>query len=152
MHGVVRRFAAMGVRQGDVQARMMMDPAVRADPVPFYDELRERVAGDGPLIRCRVSYVTVDHALAQELLRSDDFRVIKLGSNLPGPLRRLTRTVRALADAAALERNAGDYARRYGVAVDPERIVVTPGASGAHMNQGWTPGKSLDPQDRSLFD
>ena len=94
MHGVVRRFAAMGVRQGDVQARMMMDPAVRADPVPFYDELRERVAGDGPLIRCRVSYVTVDHALAQELLRSDDFRVIKLGANLPGPLRRLEERTR----------------------------------------------------------
>ncbi|MFN8225446.1 MAG: cytochrome P450 [Mycobacterium sp.] len=94
MHGVVRRFAAMGVRRGDVQARMMADPAVRADPVPFYDELRERVTGAGPLIRCRVSYVTIDHGLAQELLRSDDFRVIKLGSNLPGPLRRLEERTR----------------------------------------------------------
>lgn len=94
MHGVVRRFAAMGVRSGDVQARMMADPAVRADPVAFYDELRELTSDTGPLIRCRVSYVTVDHGLAHELLRSDDFRVIKLGANLPRPLRRLEERTR----------------------------------------------------------
>jgi len=51
--------------------------------VPFYDELRAQ----GPLIQARVSYLTVDHAIASELLRSEDFRVIVLGSGLPGPLR-----------------------------------------------------------------
>ena len=34
-----------------------------------------------------MSYLTVDHAIASELLRSEDFRVIVLGSGLPGPLR-----------------------------------------------------------------
>ena len=56
---------------------------MRDDPAPFYDELRAQ----GPLIQARVSYLTVDHAIASELLRSEDFRVIVLGSGLPGPLR-----------------------------------------------------------------
>ena len=83
MHGVVRGLVRLGVRRGDPQARLMADPAVRADPVPFYAELR----GRGPLLPCRTGYLTVDHGIAHELLRSDDFRVISLGSNLPGPLR-----------------------------------------------------------------
>ena len=87
MHGTLRQLAKIGARQGDIQSRMMVDPAIRADPAPFYDELRELSATDGPLIRCRVGYLTVDHGLAQELLRSDDFRVIELDANLPGPLR-----------------------------------------------------------------
>lgn len=85
MHGVVRVIAAVAARTGDPQARLIADPTVRANPVPFYEELRAR----GPLIRCRVSFLTVDHAVAHELLRSDDFRVITLGGNLPTPLRRL---------------------------------------------------------------
>ncbi|MDF2824033.1 MAG: cytochrome, partial [Mycobacterium sp.] len=90
MHGVVRAMAGVAARRGDPQGRLVADPQVRADPVPFYDELR---AG-GPLIRCRVSYLTVDHAVAHQLLRSDDFRVIELGANLPGPLRLLERRTR----------------------------------------------------------
>ena len=95
MHGVIRGLATVGARRGDPQARLVADPAVRADPIPFYDELRRRTAGGSPLIRCRVSYLTVDHAVAHELLRSDDFRVILLGSNLPAPLRRLERRTRS---------------------------------------------------------
>jgi cytochrome P450 len=83
MHGVIRALVGVGARRGDPQARMMADPAVRADPVPFFDELR---AGP-PLIRSRAGYLTVDHGIASELLRSDDFRVIVLGGNLPAPLR-----------------------------------------------------------------
>jgi cytochrome P450 len=94
MHGVIRGFAAVGVRRGDPQARLVADPAVRADPIPFQDELRRRTAGRSPLIRCRVSYLTVDHAVAHELLRSDDFRVISLGSNLPAPVRLLEQRTR----------------------------------------------------------
>lgn len=83
MHGVVRAVAKWSARRGDPQARLLADPALRADPVPFYDELRAQ----GPLIQARVSYLTVDHAVASELLRSEDFRVISLGSGLPAPLR-----------------------------------------------------------------
>lgn len=93
MHGVVRVIARLAARRGDPQGRLIADPAVRADPVPFYDELREH----GPLVRCRVSFLTVDHAVAHQLLRSDDFRVIQLGANLPAPLRRLEQRTRTKA-------------------------------------------------------
>lgn len=89
MHGVVRAAAAVSARQGDPQARLVADPAVRADPIPFYDELRT-----GPLIRARAGYLTVDHGVAHELLRSEDFRVIAMGASLPAPLRRLERRTR----------------------------------------------------------
>ncbi len=90
LHGVVRSLAAMSARRGDPQARLVADPSVRNDPFPFYDELRVR----GPLIRARVSHLTVDHAVAHELLRSEDFRVISMGGSLPPPLRWLERRTR----------------------------------------------------------
>ncbi|MEE6177382.1 cytochrome P450 [Mycobacterium sp. 050134] len=91
MHGFVRGVAAIGVRRGDPQARLIADPTVAADPVPFYEELRAL----GPLVRGRINYLTTDHALAHELLRSDDFRVVNMGSNLPAPLRWLEGRTRA---------------------------------------------------------
>jgi cytochrome P450 len=90
LHGVTRLFATAGARRGDPQARMLADPSVLADPVSFYEELRPR----GPLIHCRISHVTVDHAVAHQVLRSDDFRPIKMGATLPRPfpwLQELTR-------------------------------------------------------------
>ncbi|WP_297793296.1 cytochrome P450 [Mycobacterium sp.] len=90
MHGFIRGAAAFGARRGDVQARLIADPAVAADPVRFYDEVRAR----GKLVKGRVAYLTADHALAHELLRSDDFRVLIFGSNLPAPLRWLERRTR----------------------------------------------------------
>lgn len=91
MHGVVRAGAAWSARHGDPQARLLADPAIRADPIGFYDELRDQ----GPLVRARVSLLTVDHAVAHELLRSEDFRVISMGASLPDPLRSLERRTRA---------------------------------------------------------
>lgn len=90
MHGFIRGVAAIGMRRGELQARLIADPTVPADPVPFYDELRAL----GPLVRGRVNCVTTDHALAHELLRSDDFRVVNMGSNLPAPLRWVERRTR----------------------------------------------------------
>ena len=69
-------------RRGDPQGRLIADPAVRADPVAFTDELRAK----GPIVKCRAVYMTVDHEIANELLRSDDFRVLAMGANLPKPL------------------------------------------------------------------
>jgi cytochrome P450 len=82
LHGVIRGLAAVGMRRGDPQARLIADPAVRANPAAFADELRAQ----GPLIRGRAVLMTVDHAVANELLRSDDFRVSSIGANLPRPL------------------------------------------------------------------
>ncbi|WP_018602497.1 cytochrome P450 [Mycobacterium sp. 155] len=83
LHGVIRGLSAVGMRQGDPQARLIVDPQVRADPASFADELRDR----GPVIRCRAVLLTFDHTVGYELLRSDDFRVNKLGGGLPKPLR-----------------------------------------------------------------
>ena len=82
VHGVIRGFAKVVARQGDPRGRLLADPAVRSDPVGFIEELRAR----GPLVRCRALYMTVDHKVVNELLRSDDFQVFALGSNLPKPL------------------------------------------------------------------
>jgi cytochrome P450 len=83
MHGFVRGVAALGARRGDPQARLIADPSVAADPVPFYEELRTL----GPIVKGRVNYLTTDHTVAHDLLRSDDFRVLMMGSNLPAPMR-----------------------------------------------------------------
>ena len=89
LHGFVRGVASIGARRGDVQARLIADPSVKADPVPFYEEVRAR----GPLVQSRIGYITADHAIGHELLRSDDFRVLSIGANLSAPLRWLeTRT------------------------------------------------------------
>ncbi len=90
MHGFIRGVAKIGMRQGDPQARLIADRTVTADPVPFYEELR----GMGRLVKGRANYLTTDHALAHELLRSDDFRAINMGSNLPAPLRWLENRTR----------------------------------------------------------
>jgi cytochrome P450 len=87
MHGVVRAMSRQLARRGDPQGRMVTDPAVRANPVPFIEELRQR----GPIIKCRAVYITVDHKVANDLLRSDDVRVIEMGANLPAPLRWVAR-------------------------------------------------------------
>lgn len=79
MHGFVRRMASVGVRLGYPQARLIADPAVLADPVPFYEELRAYA----PLVPGRLSYLAVDHGIAQDILRSDDFQMISLGSAAP---------------------------------------------------------------------
>jgi hypothetical protein len=55
---------------------------VRRNPVEFTEELRAL----GPIVKCRAVYITVDHKIAYDLLRSDDFGVIAMGSNLPKPL------------------------------------------------------------------
>ena len=83
LHGVIRTLAGLSARGGDPQARLVADPAIRAEPFPFFDRLREQ----GPLLRARASLLTTDYAVAHELLRSEDFRVVSLGGNLPGPLR-----------------------------------------------------------------
>ena len=82
LHGFVRGLSTFAARRGDPQARLIADPLVREDPAAFADEMRPR----GPVIRGRAGFLTFDHQVANELLRSDDFRVSSLGGNLPAPL------------------------------------------------------------------
>src|SRR6476620_5824990 len=82
VHGVIRGISKVFARQGDPQGRLVADPAVRANPVAFIEELR----AIGPIVRCRDLYMTVDHNIVNDLLRSEDFHVFAMGSNLPKPL------------------------------------------------------------------
>lgn len=82
LHGVIRGMSKVYARQGDFQGRLIVDPVVRTDPVAYIEDLRAR----GPIVRCRAVYMTVDHKLVNELLRSDDFHVFGMGTNLPKPL------------------------------------------------------------------
>jgi cytochrome P450 len=82
LHGVIRGLSTFGAKRGEMQGRLIADPAVRADPGGFADELRER----GRFIRGRAAWLTADHALVHQLLRSDDFAVTVLGQTLPRPL------------------------------------------------------------------
>jgi hypothetical protein len=90
LHGFVRGVASIGARRGDLQARLIADSSIKADPVPFYEQVRAR----GPVAHSRIGYITADHSIGHELLRSDDFRVLSIGSNLPVPLRWLERRTR----------------------------------------------------------
>jgi cytochrome P450 len=82
LHGVIRRLASYGAKRGEMQGRLIADLTVRADPGGFADELRAQ----GELVRGRAAWLTTDHALAHQLLRSDDFAVTAIGKTLPGPL------------------------------------------------------------------
>lgn len=82
LHGVIRGLASYGAKRGEMQGRLIADPAVRADPGGFADELREH----GTVVRGRAAWLTADHAVAHQLLRSDDFSVTAIGKTLPGPL------------------------------------------------------------------
>lgn len=82
LHGVIRGLASYGAKRGEMQGRLIADLTVRADPGGFADELRAK----GELVRGRAAWLTTDHALAHQLLRSDDFAVTAIGKTLPGPL------------------------------------------------------------------
>ena len=75
---------SIGARRGDLQARLIADPSCQGQPG------RRSTRKCGPAVRWRdpaIGYITADHAIGHELLRSDDFRVLSIGSNLPAPLR-----------------------------------------------------------------
>ncbi|WP_166583803.1 MULTISPECIES: cytochrome P450 [unclassified Mycolicibacterium] len=82
LHAVIRQLAGYGARHGDLQGRIIADPSVRADPGAFADELRSR----GRMYRGRAAWITADHALVHQILRSEDFTVTQIGGTLPGIL------------------------------------------------------------------
>jgi hypothetical protein len=83
-HGLPRVVMGRAVRRGDLQARLILDPAVREDPYPT----QERIRAEGPLVRGRLSWLSVDHAVCREVLRSEDFGAVSPAAMLPGVLRR----------------------------------------------------------------
>lgn len=81
-HGIVRAMAPVGVMLGDLQARIVSDPAVRVDPGPIHREIRSH----GPIAHSRLAAVTVDHGVVHDVLRSNDFRTVGAGPRGPRPI------------------------------------------------------------------
>jgi cytochrome P450 len=83
-HGLPRLMVRTAARRGDLQGRLMLAPSSGDQVWELFEEARAR----GPIIRSRMSYLTVDHAAVKEVLSSPDFR-----SGTPlradGPLGRL---------------------------------------------------------------
>ena len=84
-HGIQRRFLGRAAAKGDTMARLATDPALYDDPYPSYEEIR----ASGRIVRNGLVCGTVDHAVANAILRSDDFGTGAGAGELPGPLQRL---------------------------------------------------------------
>lgn len=82
-HGLQRTLIQRGARKGDLISRLVMDPALRGDPFATYEELR----GRGPVTANDLISASVDHAVCNEVLRSDAFGTAGGQGELPGPLR-----------------------------------------------------------------
>ncbi|MGY1660823.1 cytochrome P450 [Geodermatophilus sp. SYSU D00705] len=107
-HGMPAAYLTRAVRRGDLLARLLRDPALRAEPYALYEQLRAR----GPWVPSALGPVTTSHAAASVLLRSDRFGVGFDWAATP-------RTVRwALA--------FGDDPAATGVAEPPSMLVVDP--------------------------
>ncbi|TWG93232.1 hypothetical protein L615_006400000140 [Nocardioides sp. J9] len=81
-HGLQRALIHRGARRGDLISRMVVDPALREDPFPAYEELRAR----GSVSANEVISASVDHAVCNEVLRSDAFGTAGGQGELPRPL------------------------------------------------------------------
>lgn len=73
-HGLVRRTVQRQVRAGDLGSRLMIDPAIREDPYPYYDEIRAQ----GQLVRTGLALITAHHKECLDVLRSPDFGQVRL--------------------------------------------------------------------------
>lgn len=81
-HGIQRALIQRSARRGDLISRLVMEPSLRDDPFPAYDELRAR----GPIASNGLVRATVDHAVCNEVLRSDAFGTAGGQGELPRPL------------------------------------------------------------------
>jgi len=72
-HGLPRLALRAAARRGDLQGRLMLAPTSGDQVWELLAEAREH----GPLVRSRLSYLTVDYAAVKEILSSPDFRAGK---------------------------------------------------------------------------
>jgi cytochrome P450 len=70
-HGFIRRTIGKRAKTGDLTARLVLDPAVIADPFPHYASIRAQ----GRLVDNGIVLNTAHHDLATAILRSPDFGV-----------------------------------------------------------------------------
>jgi cytochrome P450 len=83
-HGLARAVLRREARNGNLNARLLTDPTVRANPYPYYEQLRAQY----PFTSALTGKLTVHHDIGTEVLRSDDFGSASYGG-APRPVRRL---------------------------------------------------------------
>ncbi|MGH3975305.1 MAG: cytochrome P450 [Pseudonocardiaceae bacterium] len=81
-HGPVRWTVQRQARAGDLGSRLMIDPAIREDPFPHYEELRAQ----GRFVTTGLALISAHHDVCQAVLRNPDFGQLRLDS-IPGLLR-----------------------------------------------------------------
>lgn len=84
-YGVSRWALSGAAKKGDLISRMQVDPELRRDPFPAYDEIRAH----GMLTRGRVIAATSSHGACNQILRSEGFGVAAGHAELPPFMRRL---------------------------------------------------------------
>jgi len=84
-HGIAGLAVRTAARRGNLDARLIRDHAVIADPYPTYDAIR----AEGPLAKGPLGLVTAHHEVCTEVLRSDAFGVQLRTERLPALLRPL---------------------------------------------------------------
>jgi cytochrome P450 len=87
--GIGRTVIKSAYRNGDLVGRLELDPVLREDPFPGYEQLRAK----GPISSHKFVLATVDHAACTQILRGDDFGVAGGHGELPRPLRRILNKV-----------------------------------------------------------
>ncbi|MGH3815834.1 MAG: cytochrome P450, partial [Pseudonocardiaceae bacterium] len=81
-HGLVRRAMYRQMRAGELGSQLMIDPAAREDPFPYYDQLRAQ----GRIVSSELALITAHHDVCRAVLRSPDFGQLHY-DRLPGVLR-----------------------------------------------------------------
>jgi cytochrome P450 len=98
-HGLMRLALNRGARQGNLDARLMVDPAYRADPFPYYEQLRETY----PLVKGGLAWASVHHDVCTEVLRSEDFGVARPDLILPPPARAVLKVIGTRTSAGPID-------------------------------------------------
>jgi cytochrome P450 len=70
------------MRAGDLASRLMIDPAIREDPYPYYDQIHAQ----GPLVRSDLALISAHYDICLAVLRSPHFGQVRL-DQMPGVLR-----------------------------------------------------------------
>ena len=81
-HGLIRQTVQRQMRAGDLASRLMIDPAIREDPYPYYDQIHAQ----GPLVRSDLALISAHYDICLAVLRSPHFGQVRL-DQVPGVLR-----------------------------------------------------------------
>jgi cytochrome P450 len=76
-HGLIRYAMIAGSKLGDLHCYSSIDPGVRDDPYPFYEQARQR----GGIVPGSLTTMAVSHGAVSKILRDNRFQV---GLDLPG--------------------------------------------------------------------